>query len=300
MFVGKNLITLKQVDSTNNYAKLLTANSRPVPDGTVILADTQTGGRGQAGTSWVSEPGMNLTFSVLLGCGFLPPIRQFHLSMAVSLGIVDALGRLMHRIASAGEEGGNTTRLPALAIKWPNDILLGRKKMGGILIENLLAGSRIKNSIVGIGLNINQEDFPGLPGATSLKLGLSGAGLRLPPGDALTGVSGNLHLPAVLDTVCQGIEARFLQLKGGAYDSLKEDYLRYLFGFGRKLHFCRVAARPESGAGLSGHSDGIPGSREDSFEGIIAGITPEGKLRISTSEGMLAFEKKQLKALFGN
>ncbi len=300
MFVGKNLITLKQVDSTNNYAKLLTANSRPVPDGTVILADTQTGGRGQAGTSWVSEPGLNLTFSVLLECGFLPPVRQFHLSMAVSLGIVEALGRLMHRMAPAGGEDGNPTRLPALAIKWPNDILLDRKKMGGILIENLLAGSRMKSSIVGIGLNINQEDFPGLPGATSLKLGLSGSGLRLPPGDALTGVSGNLHLPAVLDTVCHGIEARFLQLKSGAYDSLKEDYLRYLSGFGRKQRFCRLAAGPESGAGLSGHSVGIPHPREDVFEGVIAGITPEGKLLISTSEGMLAFEKKQIRSLSGN
>lgn len=251
MFVGKNLITLKKVDSTNNYAKLLAANSGPLPDGTVILAEAQHGGRGQSGNSWVSEPGKNLTFSILFDCSFLRPPDQFFLSMAISLGLIDGLNPIL---------GGNS------AIKWPNDILLStrERKLGGILIENLLAGNVIKTSVVGIGINVNQEIFPGLPDATSLRREKNTV----------------FPLDALLTHLCQTVEARFLQLKGGARQALKEDYLRHLLGYGRKrLYYSGPAAEQ---------------MQETSFEGIITGVTHEGKLLIETEGVIRAFNKKEV------
>lgn len=275
MFIGKNLITLNQVDSTNNYAKLLTANSRPAPDGTVILADSQSGGRGQAGTVWQSEPGKNLTFSILLGCAFLPPPRQFYLSMAVSLGISDALSTLF-RAASPSPR--------PIAIKWPNDVYIGNKKTGGILIENILAGSKMKSSIVGIGLNVNQEQFPGLPQATSLIRELRQSAY---PHD-------NLNLKSILGAVCHAIEVRFLQLKRGEYDRLKSEYLGHLYGFGRKQLFrpgaAAIRAHRESGSGAPQPA----GPSDDFFEGIISGISPEGKLLVSTGGGVRVFGMKEI------
>ncbi|HYH55846.1 MAG TPA: biotin--[acetyl-CoA-carboxylase] ligase, partial [Anseongella sp.] len=143
------------MDSTNNFAKELVANSGPVPDGTVIMAEGQYGGRGQADNTWLSEPGKNLTFSLILNCEFLPPAEQFCLSMAVSLGVLGTVKREL------GKEA---------LIKWPNDIYFGAKKLGGILIENVLMGSLLRSSVTGIGLNVNQTHFPRLEGATSFRL----------------------------------------------------------------------------------------------------------------------------------
>lgn len=247
LFIGKNLITLKQVDSTNNYAKLLT-NSGPVPEGTVILAEEQYGGRGQAGNSWQSDPAKNLTFSIILACDFLPPSDQFFLSMAVSLGMLEGAGPLLK---------------DNCCIKWPNDIYSGRKKLGGLLIENILSGSRLKTSIAGIGINVNQDHFPDLPRATSLKK------------EAGRGFS----LDRVFTALCAGIEARFLQLKGGARGALKEDYLRHLLGYRQRRQFR------------------LPFSAS-AFEGIITGITPEGRLLVETADGQKAFDKKEISFVF--
>ncbi|HZX59878.1 MAG TPA: biotin--[acetyl-CoA-carboxylase] ligase, partial [Mucilaginibacter sp.] len=121
------------------------SNSKPLPDGTVIMADDQHAGRGQQNNRWHSEPGKNLTFSLLLRPSFLSVTRQFDLTRAVSMGIIEALRPFL------GEK---------LKIKWPNDIYYEDRKMGGILIENTLQSNQIKNSVIGIGLNINQEAFP--------------------------------------------------------------------------------------------------------------------------------------------
>ncbi|TCS90091.1 BirA family biotin operon repressor/biotin-[acetyl-CoA-carboxylase] ligase [Anseongella ginsenosidimutans] len=277
LFIGKNLLTLTKVDSTNNYAKLLLANSGPLPDGTVILAEGQEQGRGQAGNSWLSEPGKNLTFSIVLGCSFLLPADQFYLSMAVSLGILDTLKPVL----------GNDCH-----IKWPNDIYAGKKKLGGILIENLLAGAALKTSVIGIGLNVNQERFPGLPRATSLMRETNTA----------------LPLEPLLGLLCQSIEARFLQLKGGGRKDLKESYLRHLLGYGKKQLFRSGPGREQQVAGsqpaapqsaverpLPGPGESKPGTSEmEPFEGVITGITHEGKLLVETETGLLTFEKKEI------
>jgi BirA family biotin operon repressor/biotin-[acetyl-CoA-carboxylase] ligase len=145
LFVGQNLVTLKEVDSTNNFLKSILSNSKPVPEGTVIMAENQYAGRGQHQNTWHAQPGKNLTFSLLLTPHFLTPQLQFHLTRAVSLGVYDALHPLL------GD---------ALKIKWPNDIYFGDRKLGGMLIENMIQGGQMRNAIVGIGLNINQDNYP--------------------------------------------------------------------------------------------------------------------------------------------
>jgi len=121
LFVGQNLTVLKETGSTNNYLKDLLSNSKPVNEGTVIMAESQTAGRGQQQNRWHSEPFKNLTFSLLLQPKFLSLQQQFELTRAVSLGVITALQQAT---------GAN------IQVKWPNDIYYGDKKLGGILIEN--------------------------------------------------------------------------------------------------------------------------------------------------------------------
>ncbi len=109
----------------------------------VVWADYQTAGRGQGTNRWESERGQNLTFSVLLHPSLLQANRQFTLSMQVSLALCEALGQHM------GD----------LSIKWPNDIYWRDAKIAGILIENRLHGMVVRDSIIGIGLNVNQRRF---------------------------------------------------------------------------------------------------------------------------------------------
>lgn len=118
-------------------------------EGTVVVCRRQTAGRGQRGNSWEAEPGRNLTFSMLLRPAGLPAARQFMLSMAVAVAIADAVDYVF-------EQTGVPERA---AIKWPNDIYVGDKKICGILIENKLAGADIHRSVIGVGLNVNQHVF---------------------------------------------------------------------------------------------------------------------------------------------
>ncbi len=141
-----NTIHITTVNSTNSYLKeLIVAGNAPAK--TVVLADYQDAGRGQGSHVWVSEKHMNLLFSWIVFPAFLAVSDQFSLSKAVSLGIVDALGEI-------GLEAD---------IKWPNDILCKGRKIGGILIEHSIMGARLHSSIIGIGINVNQKEFPAFP-----------------------------------------------------------------------------------------------------------------------------------------
>lgn len=136
------LIELDESASTNSYlAGIAHASSH----GTVVCAHTQTAGRGQRGNSWEAAPGENITMSVLLKPEGLHPSRQFIISEAVSLAIVNVLRRYLP---------GHDVR-----IKWPNDIYVGDGKICGILIENSISPTNINHSIAGIGINVNQTKF---------------------------------------------------------------------------------------------------------------------------------------------
>jgi BirA family biotin operon repressor/biotin-[acetyl-CoA-carboxylase] ligase len=140
--IGNCTERIDQVESTNNYASMLLLTKRP-PEGTVIVANSQTGGRGQGTNKWESEPNRNLTLSIILYPEFVEVTKQFEISKAISLGVADFLL--------------DFTR--GVSIKWPNDIYIGNGKAAGILMEYSILRGKISYCIVGIGLNVNQEKF---------------------------------------------------------------------------------------------------------------------------------------------
>jgi BirA family biotin operon repressor/biotin-[acetyl-CoA-carboxylase] ligase len=151
--MGFKLLAYRTVGSTNSILKEMLKNEKP-DEFTAIMADYQEKGRGQMGNSWVSDEGENILMSLILYPEFLAIENHFYISKCISVSIVDFCHDL-----------GLETK-----IKWPNDIYCGHKKLAGILIENAIMGATISNSIVGIGLNVNQTLFPQwLPNPTSLE-----------------------------------------------------------------------------------------------------------------------------------
>lgn len=145
-------IVLSEVDSTNNYAKQLIA--KKAQHGTVVLAQYQNAGRGQMGNFWESARGENMLSSLIICPHFLDAGKQFLISKIVSLALVEMLSAHTQNVQ----------------IKWPNDIYVGDKKIAGILIENTIKGSTLDYSVIGVGLNINQEIFESeAPNPVSLK-----------------------------------------------------------------------------------------------------------------------------------
>ncbi len=146
------LIKLDAIDSTNDFLKGL-SNKQVLENFTVVTAESQTKGKGQMGSIWITEPSKNLIMSVLIN-DFLPDINQiFNVNIVFSIAVVQSL---------------KTLNIPELSIKWPNDIMSYDKKIGGILIENSIKSDGTIHSIVGLGLNVNQTDFDNLPKASSL------------------------------------------------------------------------------------------------------------------------------------
>ena len=133
-----------ETDSTNRYLRSTHPSPLTNHQSQVVVADYQTAGCGQGTNSWESERGKNLTFSIRVEDMGIKANRQFLLSMMVSVALTKTLSRYLP--------------VPA-AIKWPNDIYVGDRKICGILIEHTLQGDRIKSSIIGIGLNVNQMLF---------------------------------------------------------------------------------------------------------------------------------------------
>lgn len=130
---------INQVDSTNNFIK-----NFPFENGFVVFTSFQTAGKGMAANKWESNDGENLLCSISLDFSFIPIEQQAYLNMAISLALQAVVSQISHKKCE---------------IKWPNDIYIENKKIAGILIENSLQGSKIKQTIVGIGININQEIF---------------------------------------------------------------------------------------------------------------------------------------------
>ena len=247
LFVGQNLITLKEVDSTNTFLKNTLSNSKPVPEGTVIMAESQYAGRGQQQNKWNSDPGKNLTFSLLLNPTFLAVANQFDLTRVISLGVHDALEPLL------GDK---------LKIKWPNDVYYADSKLGGILIENLLQGSLIKQSVIGIGLNVNQDIFPDwVPN----------------PGSVKQILQQDYDLQALLSEICSHIEAWYLQLKAGKTDFVRKAYIDRLYWLNQQHGF---------------RSNGIV------FEGEIITVKDNGVLVIKSNIGAeMEFSFKEIEFL---
>lgn len=142
MIIGSTIIFHDELTSTNNEASHL-LKSQELTEGTVLCTDFQSAGRGQAGNIWESARGKNLLFSVVLYPTSVVAEEQFLISMTISLGICDFIDRYF--------KGSK--------IKWPNDIYVNNDKIAGILIESSIIGENIENSVIGIGFNLNQENF---------------------------------------------------------------------------------------------------------------------------------------------
>lgn len=148
------LIKLNATDSTNDFLKQL-ATTQTLENYTVIATEDQQKGRGQMGSTWKAEVGKNLTFSVFLANALTNVEAIYNLNIAVAVSLLEVLKK---------------ENIPELKIKWPNDIMSANKKIGGILIENAIKHHDQIQSIIGIGLNVNQQNYQGLPQASSLCL----------------------------------------------------------------------------------------------------------------------------------
>ena len=148
-----------ELESTNKYCKLL--DTKSVGEFTVVVAHSQTAGIGQQGNVWVSEPGKNLTFSIILKPTFLAAADQWQLTMMLAVAVRKSIDDIYSKFIIH-----NST-----LIKWPNDIYVGDKKVCGILTTATVSNGHISSAICGIGLNVNQVVFPEwVPNPTSLAL----------------------------------------------------------------------------------------------------------------------------------
>lgn len=200
--MDRETIRLKEVDSTNRFMMDWLTREK-VNEGTIVITDYQTSGRGSDGSPWESERDRNLTFSFVLYPHFLAIDAQFYLNKAISLSLYDLVDEVV-----AG--------LRPVRIKWPNDIYAGDYKVAGMLIQNGVKGSQFEYSVIGIGLNVNQEEFQGnAANPVSLKM--------------ITGRE--YDLDAMLERTILKIEHRVAQLKGGGKQEIDQDYLRVLYRF---------------------------------------------------------------------
>ncbi len=144
-FFGKYLYVLSEVDSTNSYAR--DKAKEGAPEGTVVIADYQTRGRGRVGKSWESEPGLNLLMSIILR-----PRISIQASCCITLATATILVKALGIFLKA--EGVTNVNLE---VKWPNDILINGKKLAGVLTESSINSQSIEYIISGIGINVNQR-----------------------------------------------------------------------------------------------------------------------------------------------
>lgn len=200
--IGQNIIYFNQVASTNEFALELIKQNL-AENGTVVIAEFQSKGRGQYGKSWISEPFENLMFSIILKHVTKSAPDPFTINKIITLAMYQQL----------------KSELPdhSVAIKWPNDILVNGKKICGILVENNFSGATLKHSVIGIGLNVNQhfEHIMHL-NATSLS-GLKG-----------TETDRELLLKNILET----IESIYLSYLEKGNETICTKFDKALYGFG--------------------------------------------------------------------
>jgi BirA family transcriptional regulator, biotin operon repressor / biotin---[acetyl-CoA-carboxylase] ligase len=232
MIIGSKLFFSENLPSTNLHAAYLLKNN-DLQEGTIVYTNYQSAGRGHSGNKWESEDGRNLLISIILFPLVICPAEQFNISMAVSLGICDFIKRYTS----------------VCAIKWPNDIYINNDKIAGILIENSIMGDKIENSIVGIGLNINQNKFSS-DAPNPISLGL------------ITGT--NYDLATCLKQLASNLDKRYNQLLSGSFDQIKHEYVSQLY---RLEQWCNYRD-------LNGQ-----------FTGMLKSVTDYGRLKIEKQTG---------------
>lgn len=242
-----NIIKLDAISSTNDYLKVM-RRSKKTKDMDLVWAIEQTSGRGQRENKWFSETHKSLTISIYKNFKESSIFYPFLISVVVSISIVKCLEKL---------------KVPNALIKWPNDILSCNKKIGGILIENFFSNGKLIDSIIGIGLNINQESFKNLHNASSLKIE--------------TGK--NWDIQAVFENLIAYINKGFKDLKNIDEKKLIDLYQIKLWKFKKKAIFY---------------------SKNSKFEAKIFKVNLNGELILKVKGNEMRCNNREIKMLYEN
>lgn len=242
-----HLIKVNAINSTNSFAREM-FRENPQMKASCIVAKKQLQGKGQRGTVWESEAGQNLTFSVVYPKPGISPGHQFLLSAAVATSLVQAL---------------ETFDLPKLRVKWPNDILSANSKIGGVLIENVITEGKVIASIIGIGLNVNQTDFTGLPSAGSM-----------------SSVSGRKYdTDEVLGLLLKELEKDLKLISDKRAEEILSEYKDHLF----RMQMPSTFQLPDNSY----------------FSGMIVDVYLSGKLLVKTEDDLLKeYDLKEIKLCY--
>lgn len=237
-----NVIWLNEVESTNVMAREM-INAGEAKEGLLLTTDYQKLGKGQQSNMWESESGQNILCSLVLEPSFLHAGEQVWLNMAMCLAVHDALAFYTKGVR----------------IKWPNDVYIDHKKVSGLLIENTLQGHRIKSTIVGIGVNINQSDFAYHKAASLGKL-----------------TNEWYDRNDVLQQILNYIKIRYQQLRLNQFAKIKSDYHTVLYGINEIKTFA-----------VDGRT----------FEGMITGVDNQGGLIVHSNGIESVYMVKQISML---
>lgn len=230
-----DILHVNAVDSTNAYAFELIDSSN-CEEGTVVWAADQYAGKGHGGNSWESQNNKNLTISVVLRPSFILPEDQFVITQIVSMAILNLLrGRLL---------------IKNVCVKWPNDIFIGDRKVAGILIQNTIKGNFIDYSVIGIGLNVNQESFQSdAPNPCSI----------------IQYVKESYNLELLLKYLLQEINKLYIaSLSPQFLEQLDQLYRKNMYRYNKLSDFSKAG---------------------NEFKGKIIGIGDYGKLKIALTNG---------------
>ncbi|MCB0495045.1 MAG: biotin--[acetyl-CoA-carboxylase] ligase [Cyclobacteriaceae bacterium] len=227
--------------STNEIAANMLANG--LEEGSVVLTDFQSAGKGQPGNRWESKPYVNLTFSLVLKPSFLDLNKQFKLTQAISISVATVVQNHISEIVK---------------IKWPNDIYIGYGKVAGILIQNSVKNRAIESCIVGIGLNVNQQEFE-TKGAVSMR----------------TSTGSSFDLNEILVEIIKEIAENYTLLKAGRFLDLDNEYQNSLYARNQTELF----------------------ESDSQFYGEIIGTDQLGRLLIKTSEGIKHFQNQEVRLI---
>lgn len=243
-FKDAPLVALEEVESTNTYLMDLLKQTN-VEEGTIISAGFQTAGRGMGKNIWSSERGKNATFSIVLYPDFLKIEDQFLITQAISIGVLNWIRSALPQ--------------KQITIKWPNDILVEKKKICGILAQSSIQGSKLQFVVAGIGMNVNQNDFGELNSTATSVYNES---------------SRNYSTDQVIREIRKEIFEQYELLINKKHHLIQEKYLKELYLLNEKHDF---------------NCEG------ECFKGMILGVNHFGQLQIEDSFGKIrTFNTKEV------
>lgn len=233
--IGRGVLHFERASSSSDEAERLARQGEP--EGTVVIAEEQTAGRGRMGREWRSPGRRGIYLSVILR-PTLSPARVSFLTLCSAVAAQQAIAACAPGIRAS--------------VKWPNDVIIGEKKVCGILTELTTEADRINHAVVGVGINANhsREDLAGVPAATSLRIE----------------TGGEVSRPAIARAFLQSLDAQYTLLRGERYAEIIDRWLDASATVGRRL---RVAS-------LSG----------ERWEGVATGLDDDGCLLLRLDTGM--------------